>query len=1202
MQSGSGAKNPPWARSNVNSNMTGLNPQIMDPNAMISQQGIMPFQQTSAVFNPNIMQTQGGMAMPMGSQMQMNQMAQGQMYPGNVVAYPTPRAMNPGMYQNAQSNQQTTNSEQRVFTGTVTKTHNDFGFVDHDVFYQTSVCAKGAIPKVNDRVLVEATYNPNMPFKWNATHVQVLNAPNQKSNPPKINSYNAVPPPAAKKLMPSRRDDRSPRREERPRPPMRPRSRSRSSERPNNRRDNRDNRTRKESPPRKRPAIVHQPSPVKQNVRVPRMPLEVEKLDVLALTQRYTNSLYIPSDFFSAHVKWGETFPPQAPFSLNNTCAYHVMSKETDNPVLNDAILEPPDADYRFSAKVMLISLPSLEALYQKCGLTKSDEKDKYSSKSPQHPTRLIKFLVGQKGKSSENFAIGGPWSPSMDGEDPQCDPKVLVKTAIRTCKALTGIDLSSCTQWYRMVEFYYWREGSGGKARLECVVLFLPDVWSAQPSRIEWGAVQEQYKAAYEAALDRLDGKSSPVEKQPRVSTPPDVNTSQPADQSKIEIKDADNSTITIDENDDDDDVIDKDPKAIEPTHYSKIDLKTIKLDQIKKELRARKISFRKGTRPQLLSRLSKLLKAEEDKELKGAEIMDLEDDEPESEISVVEKEETKTENEISKSEFKEPETKPEIKEPEKHIEVKDLEKAEKKDEENKAPVEQKEERKKTEKEIEEDKKKLEKEKQMLNTRYEIPTVPHIIVHPSATAKGGKFNCTIATLSLLLDYRITDNKEHSFELFVFAELFNEMLMRDFGFYVYKTLYTLPEKPEEVKEKSVETVDKKDDKKDEKKDDKRDEKRNSRKRERKDSHSDDDRSNSPKRRSRGVELPTDPFLLLALVYFDTARGGSMTKKDLQNLFVSLGLFLSRSQIRTVVEKVCVKDVFNYKTLIKQVKELGPGSSELLQDLPSESTEASDEVVQTAPKSEENITIGNRNLLPLFKESRPSSDGTSSGTVDVSETGMVTYKSRLVDVGALMAAEARGAGARLRLEQALAAAKEALSAARHAAASTQQAERGAKSQLTDLSASLAAARTRIASLTTSSKIFHSALKSIQAKVEAVVNIKYEDDDVVEVVNGPLKNKKGKDPKKTEDITKTEQVKKEVDMKKDETNKTVKPEPKQDETDTAKDLATKKEWIEKTDTTDEKSDSNKIEQVESEDAEDKSNTDIIKTENMDIDDKE
>lgn len=210
MQSGSGAKNPPWARSNVNTSMPGMNPQIMDPNSMLGQQGMMPFQQTQAVFNPNMMQAQGGMAMPMAGQMPMNQMSQGQMYPGNVVAYPTPRALNPNMYQNSNSNQSSNSTEQRVFTGTVTKTHNDFGFVDHDVFYQTSVCAKGIIPKINDRVLVEASYNPNMPFKWNATRVQVLpkSGPNPK-NPPKSN-YNAVPPPANRdKGMPMRRDDRS---------------------------------------------------------------------------------------------------------------------------------------------------------------------------------------------------------------------------------------------------------------------------------------------------------------------------------------------------------------------------------------------------------------------------------------------------------------------------------------------------------------------------------------------------------------------------------------------------------------------------------------------------------------------------------------------------------------------------------------------------------------------------------------------------------------------------------------------------------------------------------------------------------------------------------------------------------------------------------------------------------------------------------
>jgi hypothetical protein len=35
-------------------------------------------------------------------------------------------------------------------------------------------CVKGNMPQVGDRVVVEASYNPSMPFKWNASRVQVL--------------------------------------------------------------------------------------------------------------------------------------------------------------------------------------------------------------------------------------------------------------------------------------------------------------------------------------------------------------------------------------------------------------------------------------------------------------------------------------------------------------------------------------------------------------------------------------------------------------------------------------------------------------------------------------------------------------------------------------------------------------------------------------------------------------------------------------------------------------------------------------------------------------------------------------------------------------------------------------------------------------------------------------------------------------------
>lgn len=65
------------------------------------------------------------------------------------------------------------------------------------------------------------------------------------------------------------------------------------------------------------------------------------------------------------------------------------------------------------------------------------------------NPFELLcfQFLVGMRGKD-EAMAIGGHWSPTLDGADPENDASVLIKTAIRCCKALTGIDLSLCTQW----------------------------------------------------------------------------------------------------------------------------------------------------------------------------------------------------------------------------------------------------------------------------------------------------------------------------------------------------------------------------------------------------------------------------------------------------------------------------------------------------------------------------------------------------------------------------------------------------------------------------------------------------------------------------------------------------------------------------------------------------------------------------------
>jgi LAIKA domain len=57
------------------------------------------------------------------------------------------------------------------------------------------------------------------------------------------------------------------------------------------------------------------------------------------------------------------------------------------------------------------------------------------------------------------------------------------------------------------------------------------------------------------------------------------------------------------------------------------------------------------------------------------------------------------------------------------------------------------------------------EKERECWERKYTLPETPHIVVHPSPTAKSGRFDCSVMSLSVLLDYRPEDNKEHSFEV-----------------------------------------------------------------------------------------------------------------------------------------------------------------------------------------------------------------------------------------------------------------------------------------------------------------------------------------------------------------------------------------------------------------------------------------------------
>ena len=618
------------------------------------------------------------------------------------ITYPAPRGVNhagfpPGILQQQQQQPAVVmgggagagGPSQRVFTGTVTKLHDSFGFVDDEVFFQTSVC-KGQVPKVNDRVLVEASYNPNMPFKWNATRVQVL--PNQSGGgggggPPggagipnrnvgggfqptnqlgsafgndggghsggggggggggrggnndrnsrfdggMRNRNNDMRggdmrgggpgvggghggqergPDRQRQRSPPRQRQRNNERDERNREnintererqrdwkhdndrdkdsvPRAARKRSRSPSRRSRSPVARRSRSRSRSPPRRRARTTP-----RYNVSVPKVSLNFPSSNVIDLKKRYSN-LYIPSDFFNAKHVWTEAYPIHDPFQLEYATSFHVFNKEVESPQSSGSspgrwVLDPPDADYSWVAKVMLLATPNIEDFMEKtCNFVEKDSRDRDDLV---HPSRVVKFLVGLKEKR-EMMAIGGPWSPSLDGQSPDSSPTTLINTAIRTCGAMTGIDLSNCTKWTKFLKIHYRRQASSSKpARTETVVIFFPDIWSCMPTKLEYDVMCDQYS---QACGLKQEGKSLASLREPQTDKESTTASEAVAEEEEMETEE-------------------EVGEAGEATHWAKLDTKNMKVAELRNELDARGQPS-KGIKNQLQARLQKCLKSEQ-------------------------------------------------------------------------------------------------------------------------------------------------------------------------------------------------------------------------------------------------------------------------------------------------------------------------------------------------------------------------------------------------------------------------------------------------------------------------------------------------------------------------------------------------------------------------------------------------------------
>ncbi|KYO44490.1 cell cycle and apoptosis regulator protein 2 isoform X2 [Alligator mississippiensis] len=393
--------------------------------------------------------------------------------------------------------------KQRVFTGIVTSLHDYFGVVDEEVFFQLSA-VKGRIPQIGEKVLVKAVYNPSQAVPWNALKVQTLsNQPLLKTPAPLLHVASLGQKQGILGAQPQLlfQPHRIP-----PLFPQKPISLFQSSpslhlghvgrypargpkiRQDTGRWDEFESKKRKQKGGE--PWGVKKPrhDPPQYRVHFARYAVDSTFCDAMEILRRYC-SIQLPPEFYDLRICWPDTFPLTRPLPLRHPSRIQVAEPEEltegEEDIGQEVTLE--EADAAFAAKVMLLSSPGLEEFYRHCLLYIEDPGGQ--RETPEHPTKLIKFLLGKK--EDEAVLIGGEWVPSMDGSDPDADPMVLVRTAIRCTKAQTGLDLSSCTKWVRFAEFRYLHQGE--PAQQEKVVVFLPDVWSCMPSLEQWEALCQQ-------------------------------------------------------------------------------------------------------------------------------------------------------------------------------------------------------------------------------------------------------------------------------------------------------------------------------------------------------------------------------------------------------------------------------------------------------------------------------------------------------------------------------------------------------------------------------------------------------------------------------------------------------------------------------------------------------------------------------------
>ncbi|KAH7424227.1 hypothetical protein KP509_12G096000 [Ceratopteris richardii] len=437
--------------------------------------------------------------------------------------------------------------------------------------------------------------------------------------------------------------------------------------------------------------------------------------------------LYISEDFSKVVTCWNGG---DYEIPLNQPVSFELDAVDAEeDPTAKDSTTNSMDGMEKVKENIVWIAKVMLMS-----GATGESMKDliddSSSEEKPVHLHNFLRFVVFRKDRSALS-AVGGAWDKVLDGGDPTNDESCLIHTAIRCVKDCIQLDLSGVSSWKRFMEVHYNRVRDNGSMYKEIAVYFIPDISACLPTLEDW---KLQWRERRDAKLKQE--ASQKHEKDGKIGGSP---------------KDAHNKERS--EKQDDTDARKEDLKKEE-----KLD-KALKKDDLKDKVIK---EDKKDTKKDL----------NKDKEMRSEE-----------------------KKEIKKDDKKGKDTKKDDKKKEgKHEEKeKDVKKDDRKQKERKAEKLGKEDKRDEEKSMKDSKslKSRVPDKKEKSLDFEAPEIPGFFLVASRTKNAKHARVMTISLDGLLDYDERDKEESTFELSLFAEVFQEMLQHRFGSHILGTLESL---------------------------------------------------------------------------------------------------------------------------------------------------------------------------------------------------------------------------------------------------------------------------------------------------------------------------------------------------------------------------------------------------------------------------